>query len=566
MVRRLAFWLVVLLLPLQSHAGAVFWLGGGGAPCNFSTLSTALGAVPQGATIRIANNQAYTNVNLTLANRSVTLEGGWADCAGTPSAARTVIEGAAGANLPVLRIQAAGTPRNVRLDHLEFRGGTRAAIEVDGLLDVRLDDTLVTASSGNNGGGLSVVGASPAQTVLRLVHSIVGSHDLGSGDGNTATFGGGVYCSSARVQLRSALLQGNAADFGAGLHLIDCDVDAAGPALAVPGHPLLSALLRDNTATFFGGGLYATNASDIGLDTDDQPVMFEGNRAGRGGGIYLSGAGTQFHGAGITLAGNSVNGFGAAVYLESGAYFALERGADGEDSCTRGTICSRIVGNTVDDVPTAAASALQVIDAVALVSQTEISGNTSHGGQSVIRLDGSSGVRVLDSLVHDNDAAAGWLIALYGTDNLFTLGASTIVSNTSLSPLVRVDESGGAAGLHFDRSIIWQPGLAVQATSEGETVTSTCMNVHVGAGIDGVTDDPGFVDVANNDYRLRTGSPNVDACDDTVVLGVGETHVDIAGRMRPQSAVGSATPFDRGAHEFIDLIFADGFEESEPVP
>ncbi|MBA8888826.1 putative outer membrane repeat protein [Dokdonella fugitiva] len=566
--RYLLLALLLSMFPLPAVAGgAVFWLGGGGAPCNFGSLPIALGAVPQGATIRIADNQTYANTNLTISNRSVTLQGGWADCAGTPSAQRALIEGAAGANLPVLRIQAAGTSRSVRLEHLEIRGGTRSGIEVDGLLDVRLDDTLVTANSAADGGGVSVTGVSPAQTVLRLVHSTVGTPDVGSGDGNAATFGGGVYCADARVQLSSALVQGNHADYGGGIALLACDLDAGAAALVAAGHPLLSALVRDNTATFFGGGLYATNASDIGLDNDHQPVAFEANRASRGGGIHLSAAGTRFHGAGITLAGNSVGAFGAAAYVESGAYLALERGADGGTSCARDAVCSRIVDNAVDDVPTAAASALQVIDAVAVLAQTEITGNVSHSGQALIRLDGSSGVRVLDSLVHDNDAGAGRLFVLYGTDNVFTLGASTVVANATLSPMAGVYLSGGAAGLHFDRSIVWQPGVLVQDTSAGETVTSTCMNVHAGAGIDGVTSDPGFVDAAHGDLRLRTDSPNVDACTDTVaVSGTGETHVDVAGHPRPQSPMGSPTPFDRGAHELADLIFADGFDPPPLVP
>lgn len=70
--------LALALAPAATRAGGppVFWLGGGGAPCNFASLEIALGAVPNNAIIRIANNQAYTNINLTLLDKAVRLEGG----------------------------------------------------------------------------------------------------------------------------------------------------------------------------------------------------------------------------------------------------------------------------------------------------------------------------------------------------------------------------------------------------------------------------------------------------------------------------------------------------------
>ena len=545
---------------MHAQAGAVFWLGAGGAPCNFSTLAVALGAVPQGATIRIAGNQPYTNINLAIADQSVTLQGGWADCAGTPSNERTIIEGAPGANLPVLRVQAVGTARSVRLEHLQIRGGTRSGIEVDGPLDVRLDQTVVNDNSAVNGGGISVVGPSLAQTVLRLVHSIVGSPQPGIEPANSATgSGGGVSCTDARVQLSSALVQGNEAGFGGGLSLNACSLDAAGPALEVPGFPLLSALVIGNVADFFGGGLYAVQASEIDLDTDDQPVTFHANSAGRGGGIYLESPGTYFHGAGITVSGNTASSFGGGAYVEGGAFLALRRGADG-DTCTRGSACSRIVDNEVAAAPTSGASAVQVTEASVVLDQTEVAGNISHASQAAFYVTGG-GLRLIDSLVHDNDAGTGNLFVLYQTDNHLTVSASTVARNVSASPAVRVALSADTDTLYFDRGIFWQPGLLVHNAAAGDQVTSVCMNAHAGAGIDdAVTDDPAFVDPDNGDFRLRADSPNVDACADVAALGQGAIHVDIGGTVRPIALGNPVTPFDRGAHELRDIIFADGFD------
>jgi hypothetical protein len=550
------------LIPVRVHAGAIFWLGGGGAPCYFSSLAIALGAVPQGATIRIANNQPYANINLAISDLSVTLEGGWADCAGTPSGDRTVIEGAAGANLPVLRVEATGTARSVRLEHLQIRGGTRSGIEVDGPLDVRLDETLVNDNAAVDGGGISVIGASPAQTVLRLVHSTIGSPQPGVEPANTATgYGGGVHCEDARVQLSSALVQGNQAGFGGGLSLRGCSLDAAGPALDAPGFPLLSALVAGNVAAFFGGGLHAVQASEINLDTDDQPVTFHANSAGRGGGVYLADPGTHFNGAGITVSGNDASGFGGGIYIEDGAFLGLRRGADG-DTCRHGATCSRIVDNEVAAAPTAGASAIQVSEASVVIDQTEVAGNVSHAAQAAFYVSGG-GLRLIDSLVHDNDAGTGNLVVLYQTDNHLTLSASTVARNVSASPAIRVTQSEDTDTLHFDRGIFWQPGLDVHSAA-GDLVTSVCMNAHPGAGIDdAVADDPAFVDADNGDFRLRADSPNIDACADVGTLGTGATYIDIGGASRPIALGNPALPFDRGAHELADLIFADGFDPIE---
>jgi hypothetical protein len=542
--------------PMALAGGPVFWLGGGGVPCNFASLPVALGAVPQGAVIRIASNQAYADINLAIANLSVTLEGGWADCAGTPSVERIVLEGAPGAGLPVLRVEAAGVARSVRLEHVHIRGGTRSGLEVDGLLDVRLADTVVSASSSDMGGGIRVFGVSPQQTVLRLVQSVVGSSEPDVKPGNTATVaGGGVHCNDGRVQLSGALVQGNNAVYGGGLSLDGCLLDLGGSILDVPPFGPLIALITGNEAQFHGGGVFAMSASELSLDTGNARVIVHDNLASRGGGVYLSGAGTRLDGAGIQLSANTAGGFGGGAYVEDGAFMGLQRGDDG-DFCTPRSLCSRVIDNQVLPIPTSAASAIQIQGASVWLDQTEVSGNHSaFAGQATFRIGDGSSMRILNSLVHGNQDEAGGLLVLSGLDNNLAISASTIAGNVITMPLIRVNGSEGSAGLHMDRSVIWQPGFPVHNAVVGDDVTSVCMNAPANGGIGAESHDPGFVDAGGGDFRLYASSPNIDACAD-VTSG---DYIDLVGMARP-IALGGATPFDRGAHELTDVLFADGFD------
>lgn len=564
MLRSLVLVLPVLaalcVVPRAATAGIdpVFWLGGGGAPCNFASLPVALGAVPQGAIIRIANNQAYTNINLTISDRSLTLEGGWADCAGTPSSERAILQGAPGAGLPVLRVQAGGSTRFVRLEHLHIRGGTRSGLEVDGLLDVRLADSVVSASSSDAGGGIRVFGVSPQQTVLRLVQSIVGSPQPGVEPGNVASVqGGGVHCRDGRVQLSGALVQQNVADFGGGLSLEGCLLDSGGSFVDLPGFGPLNALVTGNSAEFFGGGVYASLASDLSLDSANRRLIFHANSASRGGGVFLSGAGTRLDGAGVQISSNTADTYGGGAFVENGALLNLHRGNDGKGFCAPRTACSRVIDNEVSPAPTTAASAIQVVSATLTLSQTEVSGNRSiNPGQATIFISGGSSTRILNSLLHGNDSGAGRLINLSGVDNNLAISASTIAGNISSSQVVYIGSSAGTAGLRMDRSIIWQPGTEVHNAVVGDEVTSVCMNAHVGSGIDSDTQDPAFVDASIGDFRLHASSPNIDACSD-VALG---NYVDLLGTGRPIALGDPTTPFDRGAFELTDVIFVDAFD------
>lgn len=69
---------------------------GGGPPCDFSGIQAAIDCANSGDTIRISNQQNWTvNPGLVVANKSLTIVGGFSDCADTTSdSTPSIINGA----------------------------------------------------------------------------------------------------------------------------------------------------------------------------------------------------------------------------------------------------------------------------------------------------------------------------------------------------------------------------------------------------------------------------------------------------------------------------------------
>lgn len=552
------------LAPTAATAGGppVFWLGGGGAPCNFANLDIALAAVPGGAIIRIANNQPYDNINLTVLNKAVRLEGGWADCAGTPSPEPAVLNGAPGANLPVLRFEAAVTNRSIRLDRIHLRGGTRAGLEAAGTVDVRLDQSQVSASSTTmTGGGIRIIGVSPAQTIVRLVRSVVGSLDPALEPGNVAEqSGGGVACSNARLQLSGARIGHNHTQVsGGGLFAgSGCLVDTGGSLLATAEHGDVTALIANNTAGFFGGGVFASGGAELRWDNTPHVLVVQGNVGNRGGGLYLTNADTRLDGVGVQVLDNTGHQFGGGVMVAEGAFFNLSRGDSEPGLCEPGQPCSRIAGNQVTAAGTGGGSALELLAASASLSQTVVSGNLADGSaDAVFALTGTSILRIEHSLLHDN--LGGALLTLDGANALASVNASTVAGNLLDGPVVRfTSNTNGTAAANLGHSILWQPGdpMVMQGGAGGNTVNATCLNAHDDAAFPAALHDPGFVDAAAGDYRLHATSANVDACADLAPGG----SLDLVGSPRPIALGAGPLHFDRGALEVTDTLFEFDFE------
>lgn len=542
----------------DARAGApVFWVGAA-APCNFNSLQTAIGAVPDGAEIRLANNEAYAGVNVAISDKSLLISGGWEDCTDDAASGVTELVGDPLLAAPVFAIDSPATARDVVLRRLHVRGGRRSGIELSGHVELRVERSMVDANEAQVGGGIRVVGVSHDDTVLRVVESIVGNA-TGTG-GNLADYGGGIACADAHVRLGGSAIVGNqAASEGGGLFLDGCALDTAGNVYAFEGLGTVALWIASNTATINGGGIAAVGASVLEFDAPVAPYAIHANHANEGGGLLLRDPGTTVQAQGLVLSDNVATDRGGAASLRDGAQFTMQRllpllagGGVVATSCGLAAACNVVSGNRAE---TYTGGAFYVSQGSLALRQVLLEGNYSANGSVLLLHDGI--VRIENSLLRANEAGGGALVRVLD-DASFVLNSSTIAGNATGASLFELFSEGGANNLHLRNSIVWQPGTTVVVATPVDIVTSACLNAHEQASVDALVHDPGFVDVAAGDYRLQAGSPNIDACTDPFA---GPT-VDLLGRERPTDLAPDhgEGDFDRGAYELGDRIFADGFD------
>lgn len=127
---------------------------GGTQACDFSTIQAAVDnakvlfdqlGVPN--TIRVASNidsiqPAVARETITIVNQQLTIEGGFADCAGNPdSAGHTVISGAGTSGRPVVRVTGFGVVelKKLQIVHGSNAGGLGGGIDFNGCGDLKLE-------------------------------------------------------------------------------------------------------------------------------------------------------------------------------------------------------------------------------------------------------------------------------------------------------------------------------------------------------------------------------------------------------------------------------------------
>ncbi len=426
--------------------------------------------------------------------------------------------------------------------------------------------------------------------------------------------GGGVYINSSQVTLSSNKVQGNTASYGGGLYLW------SGSAM------LIGNTVSDNAASNYGGGLYL-RSSDAAVDSND----ISGNTAGfSGGGLYL-------YSSPATLSGNTIsdntasNSYGGGLYLDgssalldtntiSGNFANLSGGGvslSGSDAVISGntiisntagfgcaggcfggglhldqsnaTIIENVVSGNVllDPLGWGAGAGLWFSDAT--LDGNLISGNWGNwvgGGLSLYQSDAALGENrivsntaryggglyaehssptLINTIVADNQASgAGSGLYLAGA-GLVHLSHSTIARNTG------GDGSGVYAG-----AMVWLTNTILVSHTVGIYVeggdTATLEATLWGSGewanntdwagpgtiLTGTVNlwgDPAFVDPDAGDYHIGPGSAAIDSGIDAGVT------TDIDGEPRPMGA-----GYDIGADEMFAGPALAVSKQAEPDP
>ena len=521
--------------------------------CDYATVQQAVDAAtangPGLETILIANTGSYTDVVVTVGDKSLIIEGGFDTCQFANPAAPADLSG--DGSSPVIAIEPASLSTQVTLHGLKIHGGGDGSafgsygggVNVSGNTYVMIEDTTIQNNNASLGGGICIASSAPYPTVqLNPGVQIIGNH--------AAVGGGGVYLAGGSL--------GIAAD------RVNIDNNSAGQ----EGGGILS----------YQGLIYVGNPQQGPARRNVTGASVSGNSAGVGGGIFLSSAQTQLVAYELILDSNTAVYSGGGVELLDGAYAFMARDypIDGtEFQCPNALQCSRISNNSVGSaaVGTQGGGIALYSNSYADISQTIIRGNTAQDG-SAAYIDDGTALNMEGALVTGNQS--------YDT----ILGAPTIHTHfTSVAPRLRIAyatfvgnyemPSSGPNGLSEDIIASFGTQLSIYSSAFYDSPYPTVVyapfvdDCVVSQGADDPfgsntrelrTSIPGFNNAAAGDYRPQSSSALNDYCDASLYVA---SYRDLLLTPRCKDDPGKANTYgtcDVGAYEYSDRIFSDSFE------
>lgn len=561
------------MLILATTAGAATFTVGTSGGCTHAGLQAALDAAaangPGHDEIRLSADQVGS---FLVWNQSVSVSGGYANCAASTPTSNTLLSGGGSRVLDISG--GTGSFRFVDLAHLVITGGSAAyggGISIGGAAYVTLEDTAVYGNvATESGGGIYIQGHDGAVLSLDQGSSVMSNSAPNGARGN----GGGIACfedvaASAVVALLDAFIYDNDAGVdGGGLYLSGCDLTSySGGALRG---------IVGNRARR-GGGVAARGGALVRFyGGSEHPATLDSNTVVRsppwtdypfGSAVRIEGAGTRLELHDSWVIGNSGEGAIGARDAES---VVIDRtlGADCHDPVR----CSRLANNL---------AALQIYNTGLTLRDTYLEENGPGG--SVLVLDANNRQVQVEGCVfarnHFNSTRpriisvnTGQITIAYSTfvDNLtddtgwwqYVLGLDVGVGDFSRDLTFvgnLVAETAGILVDTYDNPAQWNP----------YNYLFDCLIVHEGTSLPPVSSatqvlpgsSPYFVDRAGHDYHLNAGSAPIDVCD-TLHFAPG---LDIDHQVRgyeDPSLPNWYGPYDLGADERVpaSLLFADGFE------
>lgn len=271
--------------------------------------------------------------------------------------------------------------------------------------------------------------------------------------------------------------------------------------------------IHDNQASAFGGGIYDGGFAQI----SDNEIFNNSALTGSGGGIYINNTGTsssqlRFNTIYSNTSTNASNGFGGGVFISDNATSAF------------------LEGNSIHH-------------------------NNGRFGGGLTALNGSKIFLQSNLLYKNNATSSGGGLALAG--NSATLWNNTVAANTAL---------GNGGGIYIEGAVTISntiialnngagssDGISISGAGSATGGYNNILDSGSTAGTPNYTDNPGFLDSANDNYHLAGTSPNIDRGDPNTSTAI---NLDIDQWPRPNPNTGI---MDIGADEyypdFLDFTF-----------
>jgi len=580
-----------------AHGGGIFTVitvgSGNDAACDFFNLQTALNSAstnPADATeIRLSAD--VSNVGLQITDRNITLRGNWLNCAAAQPSPLIRREIAGGFVDSVIRTTTTGlTARSVILRSVIVRGGGAdnasergGGVQVQGRVALTLANVVVSNNASIRGGGIAIEGAFASAEVesssvignspsMGLIAN--GAFQLGAEIG----LGGGIYCVGGQLALASAIVRGNTSTHhGGGIYLDNCDVlieASNNPILVTPFQ------VRDNIAfNGNGGGIHATNGSTIfwrSVPAGASAGLVINNRASaRGGALFIDGA-SDFVADWVRFVGNRADERGGTLAADENANVILRGGA--EMTCNAASNCPGIFssrGITEGNAATLIGGAIYAAGGAQLsLRQQHLYDNFANNG-SAIHLTGNATSASLNGVLIARNVLYG---AGNGTSTIeLTSSADAVLRHVTMAGNFRVSNvfpgieralssvraNGSQSTLELRNSSFFDDANVLLRLLVSASASGSCVLAHESLSFaPALVLNPNYVNTLGEfpDYSLSDTSPARDRCAASGVL-----EVDVLGRARPLdlfAVANLAGAFDVGAFESFstDDIFRDGFE------
>lgn len=572
---------VLLLIFLATASSAYVTVGIIGDGCDVDNL---LDAYTSGDNEIRLTRQLTMHDNFVI-TRPLSIKGGYENCLDADDDIRgndlsqwdgdnddTVVE----INLPSFAVDDRVTLDQMRIfngNKISFAGA--GGIFVHGNSHLLLKKSKVDHNTGNEGGGIRVRGANASVWIEDSKIAF-----------NEADTGGGIYCEAnalVNISGNSAINTNTASNKGGGVFAnADCLVQSYSGSVA-SGFAVEYGIFANQAK--YGGGVYLQAGADMQLIGNSiHPASIDFNISTNsneqltgGGGLYMTGVGTDFTGINAKIINNFANTSGGGIVVRDNAYFSMGRKTtfSGDVSCWDNEKCSELSNNTVLFANSGHAGA-GYIDGNSFVAihQTKIDGNKA-SKTAVFDIKGA--FVELEGNIISNHKAQQIPIT---TESLFRLreyasleiAYNTIANNDSTNTIVLYLKT--AQELSILSSIIWDNGdIYAEVDNSGDSLplaqntTFDCLIAHEIQSFPNQTvtnisqANPQFLDSVNNNFHVPIFSDAVDFCNEN---NVQSQYNDLNGTPRGidlQDRVNLLGPYDLGAYELNnDLIFANGFE------